>query len=61
MCETPEAVDISESMAIEDYTLGRPNRAQQAPSPDLYAQGWEYAAAEEARERRATLITRAIG
>lgn len=42
--------DISEAMGIEDYTLGRPNRAQQSPTPSLYRAGWDYAASEAARE-----------
>lgn len=61
MDKAPESTDVSEGMGIEDYTLGRPNRAQQSPTPELYRQGWDYAAAEEAREARADLITDAIG
>lgn len=53
MYETPEVADISEAMAIEDYTLGRPNRAQQAPSPELYRQGWDFAVAEDRRRLEA--------
>lgn len=53
MHEIPAAPDISESMGIEDYTLDRPNRAAQAPSPYLYRQGWEFAVAEDERRRAA--------
>lgn len=49
MYETPEGPDVSEAMAIEDYTLGRPNRPSEAVSPLLYRQGWDFAAAEQAR------------
>ena len=53
MYETSEAPDISESMGIEDYTLDRPNRASEAPSPVLYRQGWDFAATEDQRRRAA--------
>lgn len=34
----------SHNMGIEDYTLGRPNRVDNAPCPVSYQDGWNEAA-----------------
>lgn len=46
---TPEP-DISHGMGMEDYCLGRPNRADQASDPAAYRAGWDEAGSEQARQ-----------
>lgn len=37
---------ICYGMGMEDFTLGRPHRGDQAPDSSQYQQGWDFAAAE---------------